>query len=154
MRKIAGISKVRKSTVAIRKTHLEKNDLETLKAMTDSDRGITGRETTLTPNEVKRIVHRLLFTASRGAASNYVEVKNMMARVASDGQKGFKNGVPSKDFILSFRASYRELPFRSAECKESAKLIGENYDHVKGFSNILGQLKQQTPTLFDSPSRI
>lgn len=56
-----------------------------------------------------------------------------------------ENGIPSSDAVRSFRARYREITFRNCENKDTAKLLGENFNHVKSCFDILTSIAAKYP---------
>lgn len=54
----------------------------------------------------------------------------MMARIASDRRKGWKNGVLFDDTVQVFRARNIDITNRKGERKEHAKLRAESFGHV------------------------
>ena len=92
-----------------------------------------GRTTVLSPDEERIVVQRLQFVASRGAAVGYCSLRYMMAKIAADGSKGYKHGIPRDEALPSFRSRHRDLTFRAQENKERAKLHAESVSHVQPF---------------------
>jgi len=90
-----------------------------------------GRRPSLDPSEELLILQRLKVTAERGFATDASTLKAIIASVvAKKGIRGIKNGIPSDDYIRSFRARNRDITFRNYEKRELAKKLDENMDHV------------------------
>ena len=113
-----------------------------------------GRTTVLSPEEERIEVQRLKFVASRGAAVGYCSLRYMMAKIAADGRKGYKNGIPSDEALRSFRSRHRDLTFRAQENKERAKLHAESVSHVQPFFDIINNVGRKTPEMLNNPNRI
>ena len=77
-----------------------------------------GRKTVLSEEEERMIVNRLCFAAGRGLAVDHDGIKRIMARVAWDGRRGWRNNLPSDDAVRASRARHRDITFRKAEKKK------------------------------------
>ena len=108
IRKITSETGIPKSTVAILKQYNEQNDNFGLQKLLNASTH-AGRPTVLSHEEERMIVERLNFAASRGSSIDISSLKYMMARIAADGRKSWKNGIPSDEAVRSFRAWHRDI---------------------------------------------
>lgn len=132
---------------------MQKNDTQAIQKLLDVNTK-AGAKHVLTDEEERIVVQRLLFVASRGAAIGYNALRSMMAKVASDGRKGFANDLPSDAAIRSFRARHRELTFRAQENKEIANISAENETHIKPFFDIIAGIGERSEGLLSNPNFI
>ena len=100
------------------------------------------------------LLDQIICAASRGFAINDGMLKTLMAKIASDGRPGWKNGIPGPDAIHSFRARHRELAYRNQEDKYNARLKGESYYHVDTVFQVLRRLEISNPGLLQDPDRV
>lgn len=153
VRSIASASGVPKSTVALLQKRYKENDQDGLMQMTETpnQRGVS---TVLTSQEELMTCERIKVAATRGFAIDVTGLRAVMGRIAADGRKGWKNGIPSYDTIRSFRARHRDITCRKAESKEHAKLKAENYAHVETFFDALQQVQNLHPGILINPNVI
>ena len=81
-----------------------------------------GRKYIFNAIEEQILSEQMICAASRWFAINDDMLKNLMAKIASEGRPGWKNGILYPDAIRSFRARHRELAYRNQEDKDSATL--------------------------------
>ncbi len=98
-----------------------RNNEEGLQKLINPSVHTRGAPTILTPEEETMIVERLSFAIKRGFAVGKDILVSIMAQIASDSRKTWKNGVPCEDAVRAFRARHRELTFRNSENKDYAK---------------------------------
>ena len=75
------------------------------------------------------------YAASRDFAWERDDLRRAMMEIVGDRRTGFrtKNGYVSDDVIRARRARNRDITYRYAENKTTAKLNAERYDHVASF---------------------
>ncbi|CDF32934.1 unnamed protein product [Chondrus crispus] len=78
----------------------------------------------------------------------------LWGQIATHGRGDLKKGVPSPNFIRSFRARHRDITCRNYEKRELAKLKGESFKHLKTFEAALKQVSKANPGIFEKPEFI
>lgn len=78
----------------------------------------------------------------------------MMRRIIADGRNGYARVVPSSKALPAFRASHREVTFRSYEIKETAKVHVENRDYIQPFSDFIAKLDGKHLGMLENPNGI
>ncbi|KAI0556562.1 hypothetical protein FGB62_540g01 [Gracilaria domingensis] len=107
IRDVARVTGVSKSTVHRIKKAAAENDTK-LQHLLSTDIH-PGPSFTLTNEECDMINTRLITAAERGFAVDHYTFKHVLSRIAADDRKGFKNGVPSDDFIRKTRRSQHNV---------------------------------------------
>ena len=129
LRKISAATGISKSVVGELKELLRVKDDDAISDTLHTNG--PGRKTVLSKEEERMIVNRLCFAAGRGFAVEHDGIKRIMARVALDGRRGWRNNLPSADAVRTFRARHREITFRKAENKDAAKRKSESREHFQ-----------------------
>ena len=81
-------------------------------------------------------------------------VKTALTNICADGRNSYAGEIPSNAAIRTYRAFNRDITYRKAESKETAKFRGENFDHVNKFKQCLHEVEKRHPGIFDDPDRI
>ena len=152
---------VRKSGISratcdrIKKANDGKNTSELAKLLNPAQNR-AGKRTVLSSEEESMIKDRLKYAAERGFAYDANMLANVMREIASDGRKSYStaSGTPSKEAIRSFRARHRDITYRCAENKHTAKLRAENLDHVATFTRALQNVEKDHPTIFNNSDKL
>lgn len=150
---VQGISGVSKSTVReLKKLILRKEDVNINSILKETV--CSGRKPVFSAQEEKMISERIIEFAKREFFLGVEGVKKMMSRIAPDGRKGWKNGVPSDNTARVLRSCNRELTYRKTEIKDHAKLPVEQYGHANHFFEILEDVDKKHVGILSKPNRI
>ena len=112
LRKISAATGISKSVFGELKELLRAKDDDTISDMLRTNG--PGRKPVLSEEEERMIVNLLCFAAGREFAVDHDGIKRIMAHVALDGRRGWRNNLPSDDAVKAFRARHREITFRKA----------------------------------------
>lgn len=107
-------------------------------------------------DEDEIIKERPVFAAARGFSFDINKMKHAIKNIGSDCRNGYKanNGMPSSDFVRSWRDTNRDITYRTAKNKTLAKLRAESYDHVNSYAVSLKAVDCANSGIFDEPERM
>ncbi len=107
-----------------------------------------GRRFTLTEVERKMVIERIVYAARRGFAMTADTLRDVMGRIAADGQRRFEGNRPSMETMRRFRSAHRCITFRKVENKDYSKLKAENPEHAITYVRALENVQQNVPNVF------
>lgn len=97
----------------------------------------------------------VLSAAKRGFACTKSDLRYLMSKIAANGKlRRLKNGLPSEEKAVSFRARHTDLTVCSAENKALVKLKGELLSHVQTYEKVLRTFAQDYPGIFNDGLRV
>lgn len=82
------------------------------------------------------------------------EVKNIACKIANERGVPFSDGIPSDEWVSSFRARNRYLRYRLVRPKDIAKIHAEHPDHVRTLESVLKEIERQNPGIMDAGNAI
>lgn len=108
------------------KKALDTNDETALHLLLNPAENPPGRTTILSATCEKTICDRLEYAASRGFAHDVLQLRQIAGQVATETGTPFQNGIPSHDWVRSFRARHRnQVTIQALQDKEVAKLAAQ-----------------------------
>lgn len=123
-----------------------------LRKLLDPHGNRAGKRPVVSECESAMIVDQAKRAEPRGLPINLYRLKSIMGKVADDGRRGYKRGVPSDKVIRKFRSSHRELTVRTSRANDLAKVKAETYEHVVTFKERLMILQARYPDIFNNPA--
>lgn len=157
LRAASSATGVSRATCDRLKHALQDGDSDTLQKLMDPVTFHPGRPSVLSDAESILLATQMKDAAKRGYPVDLESVRRAMKRIANDGRQGFStaDGLPSTDFVRTWRSRHRELTFTAGEDRRRLiKLHGDSISHATTFANALEAARASSPDIFDSPARL
>lgn len=116
-----------------------------------------GRRPVITAEEDDLIKKRMRWAAASGFAWRYEDLKAVMTRISNDSRERTfptDSGALSGGAVRAWRTRNRDITYRRAEDKSTAKLFAESHNHMKTFEKALMQVETRNPGLFNDDDRL
>ena len=139
------------ATVGRLSAAINKNEIEKVKLLLSPTKCHQGRRRHFTDDEEHYLADYVILASKRGFAVTTEQLRVVAGELASKLGKPFKNEIPSKDWVNTFRSEHRDLTVRKCERVYIAKYDAGHPNHVKTYERVLKKLNEDHPGIFKDP---